>query len=265
MSSDLVFINTSGPGDSKTDDKRKAVRSQAAKDHSPTPGSKADASGRRRHRKLLSVQIDLDVAEGGASSGGSASTAAEPRSLDKEMAIDLDRTTKYFQETALKNKPGGNGTHPVDMSKLDGPGAKYSLRLIWFPMVINNQATLSIVWMFTMTHYVPTHQTRGDPEVLSRMKENAIASINRALKDPKLAISDEVIGAVAKMAAYEAGFTGDEKQYHIHMKGLSKMVELRGGLKSLGLNGLLARMLLFIDANGAFLLKTKQYFPTNKS
>lgn len=62
------------------------------------------------------------------------------------------------------------------------------------------------------------------------------------------------------MAAYEAGFAGDKAQYHVHMRGLTNMVELRGGLESLGLNGLLARMLLWIDLNASFILKTKLYF-----
>lgn len=128
-------------------------------------------------------------------------------------------------------------------------------------MVITAQATLNITILFATSHYLSVHQTRCKPEVLYQLKEDAIAAINRALRDPNLALSDQVIGAVAKMAAYEAGFAGDEEQYHIHMKGLTKMVELRGGLESLGLDGLLARMLLFIDLNAAFLLKTKLYFP----
>ena len=97
------------------------------------------------------------------------------------------------------------------------------------------------------------------------MKQHAITAINRGLQDPTLATSDQLIGAVAKMAAYEAGFAGDEGQYHMHMKGLVKMVELRGGLGSLGLHGLLARMLLWIDLNAAFLLETHLYFPRPKS
>ncbi|KAL8836927.1 MAG: hypothetical protein Q9170_002727 [Blastenia crenularia] len=149
----------------------------------------------------------------------------------------------------------------VDVPELDHPGAKGSLRSIWFSMVITEQASLNVTILFAITHCISIYQTQGRPEVLYQLKEETIASINRALKDPDLAISDQIIGAVARMAAYEAGFAEDAKQYHIHMKGLTKMVELRGGLECLGLDGVLARMLLFVDLNAAFLLRTKLYFP----
>ncbi|KAL8719947.1 MAG: hypothetical protein Q9225_003124 [Loekoesia sp. 1 TL-2023] len=272
MASDLVFINTSGPDDSKSVAKRKAVRSQAAKDHSQSPGNKPEGpASRRRHRKLLSVEIDLDIHELEAPRNGSPFTNANSSSLDQDVSPkhgktdyrpphnNLNPVAGDSTKSALTTVPGAGWTHPfvpypdkktapamlshylsevaVDVPELDHPGAKGSLRSIWFPM------------------------TKCSPEVLYQLKEDSITSINRALKDPDLAISDQVIGAVAKMAAYEAGFAGDEEQYHIHMKGLTKMVELRGGLESLGLNGLLARMLLFIDLNAASLLKTKLYFP----
>ena len=127
-------------------------------------------------------------------------------------------------------------------------------------MVITDPATLDLLTLVMAAYHIFMYQTQGSSEALEQLKKITIASINRALKDPDLAISDQVIGAAAKMAAYEAGFVEDEEQYHIHMKGLTKMVELRGGLGSLGSSGMLARMLLFIDLNGAFLFKNKRYF-----
>ncbi|KAI4176631.1 MAG: hypothetical protein LQ343_000922 [Gyalolechia ehrenbergii] len=288
MASNLVFINTSGPDDSKSDAKRKAVRSQAAKDHSTSSSNKPEGAGRRRHRKLLSVEIDLDVYGSDASGGsGSPPTLAESSAVAPEVPSNLDRTeppstgndldpvertlTKLGLTSPFVPYPE-NQIAPamlshyisevaVDIPELDHPGAQGSLRSVWFPMVITAQATLYITILFAASHYLSVRQTRCKPEVLYQLKEEAIAAINRALRDPKLAISDQVIAAVAKIAAYEAGFAGDEEQYHIHMRGLTKMVELRGGLESLELDGLLARMLLFIDLNAAFLLKTKLYFP----
>lgn len=54
------------------------------------------------------------------------------------------------------------------------------------------------------------------------------------------------------MAAYEAVF-GDSEVFAAHMKGLQMMLKLRGGLSNLGLNGLLERMLVWIDLNAAHL------------
>lgn len=93
MASNLVFINTSGPDDSKSDAKRKAVRSQAAKDHSTSSSNKPEGAGRRRHRKLLSVEIDLDVYGSDASGGsGSPPTLAESSAVAPEVPSNLDRT-----------------------------------------------------------------------------------------------------------------------------------------------------------------------------
>ncbi|KAL8773385.1 MAG: hypothetical protein Q9209_001779 [Squamulea sp. 1 TL-2023] len=278
MSSDLVFINTNNPKDSKSSAQRKAVRSQAARDHSQPSSSKNDGPKRRRHRKLLTVELEvaLDESESSRSDSPPGNTGFSPGDDDPELLVDdvprqpheneASPSVDYSAIPPLGNVPGAGWGHPfiaypeekfmpgilshylsglaVDVPELDHSGAKGSLRSIWFPMVLQEQATLNC-----------------KPEVLYKLKQNAITSINRGLRNPDLAISDQLIGAVAKMAAYEAGFAGDEAQYHVHMRGLTKMVELRGGLESLGLNGLLARMLLWIDLNAAFLLKTHLYFP----
>ena len=52
---------------------------------------------------------------------------------------------------------------------------------------------------------------------------------------------------------------GEADHYHVHMMGLKRMVRLRGGLSNLGLDGLLARMLLWIDNNASFLIHSPLY------
>lgn len=62
------------------------------------------------------------------------------------------------------------------------------------------------------------------------------------------------------MASYEAIY-GSHDTFHRHMSGVGRMLSLRGsdGLSTLGLDGFLARLLLFIDTNSAFLLGTKPH------
>ncbi|KAL8856509.1 MAG: hypothetical protein Q9178_006908 [Gyalolechia marmorata] len=295
MSSDLVFINTNNPEDSKSSAQRRAVRSQAAKDHSQSSSSRDDAPKRRRHRKLLTVELEVAIDESETSKSDSspqntgfsiaddASSSLVDEVPQQSQADEAGATVDYSAILPLGNMPGADWTHPfvpypqekfvpgvlshylselaVDTPELDHPGAKGALRSIWFPMVVSSQAALNVVILTAAFHYVSINKHQCIPEVLYKLKEEAITSINRGLRDPEVATSDQLIGAVAKMAAYEAGFAGDERQYHIHMRGLSKMVELRGGLESLGSDGLLARMLLWIDLNAAFLLKTHLYFP----
>ena len=45
------------------------------------------------------------------------------------------------------------------------------------------------------------------------------------------------------------------------MQGLHKIVHLRGGLDYLGLGGLLRRIVIWIDRNGALLNGSLLYFP----
>lgn len=67
---DLVFINSSNPEDSKSSAKRKAVRSQAAKDHSQDSSNKPEGSKARRHKKLTTVEIELNVENPGSFATG---------------------------------------------------------------------------------------------------------------------------------------------------------------------------------------------------
>lgn len=59
----LVFVDLSKPEDSKTANKRKLVRSQAAKDYSQSSRSKTKASKPRKHRKLLTTGYELELHE----------------------------------------------------------------------------------------------------------------------------------------------------------------------------------------------------------
>lgn len=60
---ELIFINLSKPEDLKAADRRKLVRSQAAKDHSQSSSSirKPVAFKPRRHRKILTAEYKLDL------------------------------------------------------------------------------------------------------------------------------------------------------------------------------------------------------------
>lgn len=148
----------------------------------------------------------------------------------------------------------------VDIPELDYPGSRGSLRSKWFPMVITEASTLNVIVLIAGSHYAAQNSVHRSPEILCRLRHDALRAIQQSIKGCNGdLVSDQVIGAVAKMASYEAMF-GTEESYHVHMKGLMRMVNLRGGIETLGLDGLLGRMLLWIDINAAFLLGTGLYF-----
>lgn len=132
-------------------------------------------------------------------------------------------------------------------------------------MVITNSATLNIVLLTSASHYVVYHQlhhNRHVQQILLHLKYQTLTCTNRlihTLNQRGGSYSDAVIGAVARMASYEAMF-GLPELYHMHMRGLQNMIRIKGGLKTLGLDGLLQRMVLWIDINSAFPLKSSVYF-----
>lgn len=147
----------------------------------------------------------------------------------------------------------------TDMPELDEPQCPGLLRTRWFPLVLSEAATFQVVVLLSASNYASLRYPSGDGPNLLHLKSRAISGINDALKATNTPTSDQLIGAVAKMASYEAMF-GDQQTYEMHMRGLLKMVQLRGGLQSLGLGGLLARICVWIDRNSAFLNNSPLHF-----
>lgn len=98
-------------------------------------------------------------------------------------------------------------------------------------------------------------------QILLQLKQQTLVSINTLIRDtpPGEPMSDIVIAAVVEMASYESMF-GSPTTYHTHMRGLQDMVIGRGGLQKLGFDGLLMRMILWVDMTGAFTLNSPAYF-----
>lgn len=148
----------------------------------------------------------------------------------------------------------------VDIPELDQPGNKGLLRSRWFPLIMTESASFLVIVLIAASHYASINNSPSHAVDLLKLKHETLASINRGMKDQQSMLSDQLIGAVAKMASYEAMF-GNQETYEIHMAGVKHMVSLRGGLKSLGLGGLLGRMILWIDRNASFLHGCPLYFP----
>lgn len=150
----------------------------------------------------------------------------------------------------------------VDIPELDLPGNHGLLRTSWFPLVMSEPALFSVIILLAASHYASLQSGPSSIKLdLLSLRYEAVLSINRSL-DARHTIHDALIGAIAKMASYEAMF-GSLENYGIHMQGLAQAITLRGGLPSLGLNGLLHRIVLWIDRNAAFLHGLPMYFPVD--
>lgn len=149
----------------------------------------------------------------------------------------------------------------VDIPELDLPGNPGLLRTSWFPLAMTEPALFSVIILLAASHYASLRGDLGNTKCdLLSLRCEAISSINKSLETQQLgAVRDGLIGAIAKMASHEAMF-GSLENYNIHMQGLKRVIHLRGGLTSLGLNGLLHRIVLWIDRNAAFLHGLTWYF-----
>ncbi|KAM0723932.1 hypothetical protein Q7P37_000923 [Cladosporium fusiforme] len=147
----------------------------------------------------------------------------------------------------------------VEIPDLDSPNHKGLLRRRWFPLAMEEPSTMYAVLLMAASHYCAINPHSSNLIDLLYLKSRALNEINSALRDPKRATSDAIIGAVMKMAAYEACF-GDSAVFSQHMKGLSLMLKMRGGLGTLGLDGLLERMVVWIDLNASVICGLSKLF-----
>ncbi|KAL6244468.1 hypothetical protein RBB50_008710 [Rhinocladiella similis] len=143
----------------------------------------------------------------------------------------------------------------VAIPEVDGEGNTALLKSRWFPMVIHSPLLFQVIVLFSASHYAAQREDMAFAQTILILKQRALAGISAHVTASKGTLRDELIAATAKMASYEA-IWGDERAYHSHMGGVEEMLKVRGGLISLGLEGFLARLLLFIDTNSAFLLNT---------
>lgn len=149
----------------------------------------------------------------------------------------------------------------VDIPELDQPGNRGLLRTRWFPLVMTEPSLFLVIMLLAASHYASVcHNTTELKVNLLSLRGEAVSAINRSLDAQNGQLNDALIGAIAKMASYEAMF-GDLDNYGVHMQGLYGIVGMRGGLDCLGLGGLLRRIVVWIDRNGAFLNGSTLYFP----
>ena len=171
MASELVFINTSRPEDARSIVKRKAVRSQAARDPSLAAIRKEGCKKRRRYRKLQSFQLHLFP-------NGLEASAPVPFPPNKPIVPILEpnfpvedvrtiqgtprQSTEEDFENAevepsssliLQNTPGGGWAHPFVPypSKSFMPGLITHCESWPFRVLSLTQIMLSIL-KFRMTH-----------------------------------------------------------------------------------------------------------------
>lgn len=135
------------------------------------------------------------------------------------------------------------------------------MRSEWFGTALSNAGFMhSLLCTVALHLYIVG---RGSIETILYHRAQAIASVNAAISHPdaSVGISDANIGAVFNLLTVEEGLLLpifeqariDEDQVNqrvIHMNGLRKMVQLRGGLMAINSNRVLQAFMLWCVAPG---------------
>ncbi|KAK5108255.1 hypothetical protein LTR62_008639 [Meristemomyces frigidus] len=296
---DFQFLNFSHPQDAKASGARKTVRSHVTRQQHQKEqklqqerrarsfqgtASAADSEPipprRRQHAETFPVERpttnELPTQGSGAVSSPELSSTASSPTRSKECPdpyalypeewhpyvhvvlvcschshVDLNETDDQ-QDDYLSNMA-------LDIPDMNESDTQDLLRTRFFPFVMTDPAPLHAVMLVAATRYGNLLGPRSHAIDLLQLRGMAIREINHALQDDARATTDQTIAAVAMMGCYEVLF-GDSRVFNTHMTGLLRIVSLRRGLPQLGLDGLLERVLLWIDSNGSHLIGTRMYF-----
>lgn len=126
------------------------------------------------------------------------------------------------------------------------------------PFIVSSSTLFYSALAFSAGLYNKVSRSPIHPTIPLGLRQKAISTINEMISDRERCNSDEAIGAVYHLAAYD--FLHALSSFHIHMRGIVKMVELRGGFNSLGVDGALAMAIVWLDTNYAKVHGTAVHF-----
>lgn len=85
------------------------------------------------------------------------------------------------------------------------------------------------------------------PDIMYWLRAQAIKAINEALSDSKRSCSDGLILAVGRIALHEHMYGDKYASSHVHRPAQKRMIEMRGGMKSLEFPDLVKRLMRWSD------------------
>jgi len=131
-----------------------------------------------------------------------------------------------------------------------------------FPRIFTEPVLLTTAILLGVINHLNTLDRRLEGQTLvgiTHLENFLIQSLNTALDDPSRRVNNQVLIAVALSAAYDIKHGGG-KAFHIHMEGLVRMIEMRGGLKAIiSADPYTARVLVWIDTNASKIAGCRAY------
>ncbi|KAK4895059.1 hypothetical protein LTR49_028323 [Elasticomyces elasticus] len=241
---DFPFLNFSHPSDAKASNARKTVRSHVTKQQ------------HQKKQKLQQVRRTKNFQ--GVASESDQRPPRRPHAetvlpnLPTVIDLPIHNSAGVSSDSYLSNVA-------LEAHNLDAADIRELLRARFLSFITTDAAPYYAVMLVATSHYERSRGAKAHVIDPLQLRGMAIREINRALRDSVRATSDHLIAAVAHLACFEA-LCCNRNAFNTHMTGLLRIVSMRGGLPTLGLNGWLERLLLWIDANATHLLGTRLYF-----
>ncbi|KAK0100071.1 hypothetical protein ONS96_008009 [Cadophora gregata f. sp. sojae] len=277
------FITINDPKETKSRSKKREVRSAVAYyQHHKNDNDEAEMGGTRRRgwkrRDQTKSPVMLKHESSQSTISESTSTAQTTPAEEKpewvtewNVAYQPDTTFRGIRADPFSSYPvpWNPAYEPIlnfyitqiliDTPAVSEPGKVFRLRTVWFPLVMTSSTTFYAALTLAGSIFHARRQLPLDAPALLEIRQKAISSINATLSNKEDCKTDQTIGAVLCLSILES-FLGHPELFQMHMAGLAKMVRMRGGLDGLGLEGLLRRMIVWLDFNHASLFGTDLVF-----
>ncbi|KAL3494386.1 hypothetical protein BJX62DRAFT_234263 [Aspergillus germanicus] len=249
------FITVSGNNVAGDDSTRRRVRSHAMVDYKRRT---------TQPRETKNHTIELDVTP--LLDGSLHPTDSELHTAGPEQALVLRALSPASLLDTYRSDPFGtfpiNGTHRSRQlwdHMYDGTCPMFrTMSKIGFLDVIRQTIALSQMLSASSRHLgLLLGSDSADSYGYSIQATN---SLQARLADPAACTSDEVISVVLAFACY-ANMFRDPDLLNIHINGLDRILDCRGGIRSLDPNPLLRTMVYWVDVNGSYLQDIVPRYP----
>ncbi|CZR67531.1 uncharacterized protein PAC_17430 [Phialocephala subalpina] len=231
------------------------------------PGSRKFVRTHVMHNYRRQKQIDAQAKP------GLQDMEIESRHNDAETIMELERprilsleswSRDPFNSFSIKMQPYMHELLHLYVSvvadhayKIEAYWGLNPIKKLWVPLALTDPALLNSVLFCSDQFRAITNGQKERPSAINHLKRT-IQILNERLQNPSQEISDSTIAAVALLALTEQS-SGNQANWNIHMKGIKRMVEMRGGLSAFACNPILHDMLCRADIWGSVYRLSKPY------
>ncbi|KAN0122911.1 Fungal specific transcription factor domain containing protein [Hyaloscypha variabilis] len=149
--------------------------------------------------------------------------------------------------------------HHYFSDRLQSSWLMLPMRKMLFSLAINDAAMFHSFLCHYSGSYNVHFKTGNRDEALYHASQ-AARIVNERLADPNQALTNETIATVANMAAFESS-NGSVESMLVHVDGLVRMVQMRGGIQSGGFPMIVQRMIAWTDYHAATAVLRQPRFP----